>query len=93
MLICIAYEVIRIGVPAPFSHCFFDGFCEDILQPENGRTEQSMRGAEMADAPYRCQPFPAPLHSRVVAFLRVTFGKLIRMLEQYSTEFMFFAIV
>ena len=34
------------------------------MQAQNGRTEQSMRGAEMADTPYKCQPFPAPLHSR-----------------------------
>ena len=34
------------------------------MQVKNIRTEQSLRGAEMADAPYRCQPFPAPLHSR-----------------------------
>ena len=34
------------------------------MQEENGRTEQSIRGAELADTPCRCQPFPAPLHSR-----------------------------
>ena len=33
----------------PIEHRFFEGFCEDILQAQKGRTEQSMRGAEMAD--------------------------------------------
>jgi hypothetical protein len=45
----------------PIEYRFFEGFCEDILQAQKGRTEQSMRGAEMADTPYRCQLFSAPL--------------------------------
>ena len=54
------------------------------MQVENGRTEQSMRGAEMADTPYRCRPFPASLYSRyTLCFVPVllAFKKLSRHIQ------------
>ena len=40
----------------------FEGFCEDILQVENGRTEQSMRRAERL-TPLKSVSRSARLHS------------------------------